>query len=181
MGYIIQNESMEEIQAIVDGIEKEINVMNAELEGLDEEKNTLSGNYEAAKEKYEAAKEEYLEKSSTGKYFLIICAVTFVIMAFLTISNAMIDFMMIPATALLVVAIVLRYLGIVKFKSLKESMLETDKAHQEAKNAYDEFMKSYNEKELKLEKKQYEWELVENDRIEARKEAWEAEHKVVNA
>lgn len=170
--------SEEEIKAKVIEIQKSIDVMNDEIAELDVTKNELKSDYDTKKEIYEKAKDEYIEKSSTGKCFLIVTIVAFVIAAALTLNNTVEDFFMLPATCLLVVAIVLRYIGVSKFKSLKQAMLQKDNDNTEAKKAYDEFMTSYKEKELALEKKQYEWELVENDRIQAKITEWEATHKV---
>lgn len=170
-----------EIKEKVVAIQKSIDEMNDEIATLDVTKNELQTSYDEKKATYEAAKEEYLERSSTGKCFLWVAGIAFVLVAILSANNTLEDFMMIPATVLLVVAIVGRYLGVAKFKSLKNDMVAKDKDYTDAKKALKEFMEGYSEKELALEKKQYEWELVENDRIQAKIDAWEAANKVPSA
>ena len=177
VGYIITNETMEEIQQMIADIEKNINSMNKEIDSLAEEKVSVTSDYEEKKKQYESAKEEYIEKSSSGKYFLIVNVVAFVLMAFMTATNSLVDFLMIPATVLLAIAIILRLIGLNKFKSLKASMIEKDAAYVASKEKYESFMALYRDKELELEKLQYKWELVENDRLAARAEAWEAAHR----
>jgi hypothetical protein len=49
--------------------------------------------------------------------------------------------------------------------------------YNKVKADYDEFMSEYTGTEVALEKKQYQWELVENDMIEARKDAWVAKQR----
>lgn len=174
-------ENIDLIKNRIKEAEADIDRINENLKGMEEEKNVLETAYKTAKEDYEDYKAYYTEKSSTGLYFLVINIIVFAVILFGVLDNEMIDFFLIPSGILLVIAIVIKLISQHKFKQLKPVMEEKTKTYEEAKKAYGEFKANYDATELELEKKQYEWELVENDMIEARKDAWEAQQKLAGS
>lgn len=177
----LQNENIDLIKGRIAETEAEINRLTEEINGMAEEKEKLKTNYEETKAEFENFKSDYTEKSTSGLYFLVVTAIVFVVILVMVLDHEIVSFFLYPATALLVVAIILKLIGGAKFRKLKASFDTQVKNYDDAKNSYDEFMKKYNELESQLEKKQYEWESIENDRIEARKLEWEAKHKSVAA
>ena len=99
----------------------------------------------------------------------------------MVLDHEIVDFFFYPALVLFVAGIVLKVIGGAKFKKMKPVMEEKTNTYETTKAAYEKFMENYNVIELELEKKQYQWELVENDMIEARKDAWEAQQKLAGA
>ena len=89
----------------------------------------------------------------------------------------MVTFMIIPAAVLLAAGILGKIKGDAKFQKMKVVMDEKEMSYQVAKEGYDLFMKDYNSDVALLNKKQYEWENVENNMIEAKKDAWIAQQK----
>lgn len=177
----LNNENIDLIKKRIADTEADIDRLNAEIKGMEEEKNTLKEAYNTAKEDYESYKDLYTEKSSSGLYFLIVSTIVFVVILFKVLDHEIVDFFLYPAAALFVVGIVLKLVGGAKFKNMKPVMEEKTKTYESCKEAYEKFMDNYNATELELEKKQYQWELDENDMIEARKDAWEAQQKLANA
>lgn len=177
----LNNESIESIRKRIDETEQEIDKLNAEINGMADEKNRLETAYNTAKEDYESFKSYYTEESTSGLYFFIVSALTFVVILFLVLTDEIVDFFIYPATALLVVSIVLRVIGTSRFKNHTPAMEEKTKVYESSKEAYEKFMETYTATETELEKKQYQWELVENDMIEARKDAWVAQQKMASA
>lgn len=177
----LNNESMDIIRKRIDETEADIDRLNSEIKDMVDEKNSLETAYTTAKEEYENYKTYYTEKSTSGLYFLIVTAIVFVVILFQVLTNSLITFYIYPATILFVVGIVLRAIGGAHFKKLKPVMEEKTKNYESSKEAYETFMTGYNATELELEKKQLQWELVENDMIEARKDAWVAQQKLAGA
>lgn len=177
----LNNESMDIIRKRIDETEADIDRLNSEIKDMADKRNSLETAYAAAKEEYENYKTYFTDKSSSGLYFLIVTAIVFVVILVQVLSNNIITFHIYPAAILFAAGIVLRVIGSVRFKKLKPVMEEKTKNYESSKEAYETFMAGYNATELELEKKQLQWELVENDLIEARKDAWVAQQKLAGA
>lgn len=177
----LNNESMDIIRKRIDETEADIDRLNSEIKNMTDEKNSLETAYTTAKEEFENYKSYYTDKSTSGLYFLLVATIVFLVILFRVLSNSIVAFYLYPATALFAVGIVLRVIGSIRFKKLKPVMEEKTKTYESSKEAYEKFMAGYSETELELEKKQLQWELVENDMIEARKDAWVAQQKLAGA
>ncbi len=172
------NETTEEIKEKVKQAQADIDIMNEKLKGLKDEKESLEEKFQAAKSEYVSYKADYTYQSSNGNYFLIIALVALVFFVYAGLSNTMQDFFIIPATVVFAAALLYKFVNSRKFKKMAPVMNKKEEEYKAVKGEYDSFMADYNEILSSLEKKQYEWELFENDRIEARKEAWIAQQKL---
>ncbi|MGN0166381.1 MAG: hypothetical protein ACI39R_09400 [Lachnospiraceae bacterium] len=177
----LNSENIDLIKKKIADTEADIDNLNEEINGMAEEKAKLTEAYTTAKEDYENYLDEYTEKSSSGLYFLIVSTITFVVITFMVLNHSIVDFFFYPALVLFIAGIILKVIGGARFKKMKPVMEEKTKVYESSKEAYEKFMEGYNATELELEKKQYQWELVENDMIQARKDAWEAAQKLAGA
>lgn len=171
------NENINAIKRQIQQTEADINALTNRLESMDEEKKKVTADYEDKKTAFEAFKRQYADQSTYGVYFLIISFIAFVFIAYKVIRNEMVGFMIIPAAILFIIGLAGKIMGDRKFQAMKQEMGDKEMAYADSKKVYDDFMAVYNQDADMLEKKQYEWELVENDMIEAKKDAWIAQHK----
>ncbi len=177
----LNNESIESIRKRIDETEKNIDKLNAELNGMEEEKNSLENAYNAAKEDYENYRGVYAEKSTAGLYFFIVAAIVFAVILIQVLSHNMVKFFLYPAAVIFIIAAVLKLIHGRRFHALTPVMKKKAEDYEAAKEAYEKFMQVYTGTASELEKNQYQWELDENDMIEARKDAWVAQQKTVAA
>ena len=173
----IKNDNINAIKLQIQQTESDINVLTNRLESMEEERAKLTADYEDKKTDFETFKRQYAEQSTYGVYFLIVSFIAFVFVAYKVIRNEMIGFMIIPATILFVIGLAGKIMGDRKFHTMKNEMGDKEMAYADSKKVYDDFMAVYNADANLLEEKQYEWELVENNMIEAKKDAWIAAKK----
>lgn len=172
------NETTEEIKEKVKQAQADIDIMNEKLRGLKDEKESLEEKFRTTKSEYTSYKADYTYQSSNGNYFLIVSLIAFVFFIYAGLTNSMQDFFIIPATVVFAAALLYKFVNSRKFKKMTPVMNKKEEEYKVIKEEYDSFMADYNSLLVSLEKKQYEWELFENDRIEARKEAWIAQQKL---
>lgn len=157
--------------------ETDIRVLNERIKSMEGAREKISSEYEGKKNEFEEFKRQYAQQSTYGLYFLAVSFIAFVYIAVKVLNHSMVTFMIIPAAVLLAVGIAGRVMGDRKFQSMKKQMIDVEMSYTEVKDKYDTFMEGYNADVRDLEKKQYAWELAENDMIEAKKDAWIAEKK----
>jgi chromosome segregation ATPase len=174
---LLDNENMEEIRKRIAETEAGIDALNEELQNKVDEKAAITAKYESVKADYDDYKYKYTRQSANGNYLLIVSGIAFVVIAYLALTDKIIDFMMLPSGAIFAVAIILKFINFLKFKAMTSKMDAKEAEYNKVKADYDEFMSEYTGTEVALEKKQYQWELVENDMIEARKDAWVAKQR----
>jgi hypothetical protein len=174
---LLDNENMEEIRKRIAETEADIDALNEELQNKVDEKAAITAKYESVKADYDDYKYKYTRQSANGNYLLIVSGIVFVVIAYLALTDKIIDFMMLPSGAIFAVAIILKFINFLKFKAMTSKMDAKEAEYNKVKADYDEFMSEYTGTEVALEKKQYQWELVENDMIEARKDAWVAKQR----
>jgi hypothetical protein len=174
---LLDNENMEEIRKRIAETEADIDALNEELQNKVDEKAAITAKYESVKADYDDYKYKYTRQSANGNYLLIVSGIAFVVIAYLALTDKIIDFMMLPSGAIFAVAIILKFINFIKFKAMTSKMDAKEAEYNKVKADYDEFMSEYTGTEVALEKKQYQWELVENDMIEARKDAWVAKQR----
>jgi chromosome segregation ATPase len=174
---LLDNENMEEIRKRIAETEADIDALNEELQNKVDEKAAITAKYESVKADYDDYKYKYTRQSANGNYLLIVSGIAFVVIAYLALTDKIIDFMMLPSGAIFAVAIILKFINFLKFKAMTSKMDAKEAEYNKVKADYDEFMSEYTGTEVALEKKQYQWELVENDMIEARKDAWVAKQR----
>ncbi len=172
------NETTEEMKEKVKQAQADIDIMNEKLKGLKDEKDSIEEKFLTTKSDYVSYKADYTYQGSCGNYFLIVAFIAFVFFVYAGLSNTMQDFFIIPATAVFAASLIYKFINSRKFKKMTPVMNEKETEYNSVKEEYDSFMADYNMLLSNLEKKQYEWELFENDRIEARKEAWIAQQKL---
>ena len=172
MAVEISDENFSEIKEKIRKTEIEINELTEKIKSKEPERERITANYESKKADYESFRREYVYQSTSGIYFLIVSAIAFVFIAYGVITHSMLTFMIIPAAVLLAAGIFGKYMGVTKFNKMKPEMDDKQMAYDVAKEGYDLFMKDYNSDVNTLLKKQYEWESVENNMIEAKKDAW---------
>ena len=173
----LENDNVEMFRKQVQQTEAEIRMLTDRLKSMDPEKERVTAEYEDQKTKFEEFKRRYVEQSTFGIYFLAVSFIAFVYITIRVLKNSIVGFMFWPALVLLLIAIAGKLLGDRKFQRMKVEMGDREMKFSETKHRYDEFMAVYNTDVEELEKKQYEWEAAENDRIEAKKNAWIAEQK----
>ncbi len=174
---LLDNENMEEIRKRIAETEADIDALNEELQNKVDEKAAITAKYESVKADHDDYKYKYTRQSANGNYLLIVSGIAFVVIAYLALTDKIIDFMMLPSGAIFAVAIILKFINFLKFKAMTSKMDAKEAEYNKVKADYDEFMSEYTGTEVALEKKQYQWELVENDMIEARKDAWVAKQR----
>jgi chromosome segregation ATPase len=174
---LFDNENMEVIRKRIAETEADIDALNEELQNKVDEKAEITAKYESVKADYDDYKYKYTRQSTNGNYLLIVSGIVFVVIAYLALTDKIVDFMMIPSGAIFAVAIVLKFINFLKFRTMTPKMDAKEAEYTKVKATYDEFMAEYTGTEVALEKKQYQWELVENDMIEARKDAWVAQQR----
>ncbi len=157
--------------------ERQINDLTEKIKSKEDEKAKVSANFEDKKKDYEEYRRQFVYQSTSGVYFLAVSFIAFVFVAYNVLNHSMVAFMIIPAAVLLAAGILGKIKGDAKFQKMKVVMDEKEMSYQVAKEGYDLFMKDYNSDVALLNKKQYEWENVENNMIEAKKDAWIAQQK----
>ncbi|MBR6274423.1 MAG: hypothetical protein IKR27_05375 [Lachnospiraceae bacterium] len=171
------NENVNALKKQVEQTEAEIRVLTERIKAMEPEKEQITTEFNAQKANFESFKRKYAEQSTYGIYFLAVSFIAFVYVTIKVLNNSLVSFMFWPALILLVVAIAGKIMGDQKFHKMKAEMGDKEMAYAETKHRYDEFMAIYNADADELERKHYEWESAENDRIEAKKDAWIAEQK----
>lgn len=171
------NENVSALKKQVEQTEAEIRVLTERVKAMEPEKEQLTAEYNDEKAKFEGFKRQYAEQSTYGIYFLAVSFIAFVYVTVRVLNNSLVTFMFWPALILLLIAIGGKIMGDQKFQKMKKEMGDKEMSYAETKHRYDEFMAIYNADADELERKHYEWESAENERIEAKKDAWIAEQK----
>ena len=177
----LDNTNVDKFKKQVEQTEIEIRMLTERIKDMEPEREKISLEYEGKKSAFDKFRRKYVEQSTYGIYFLAVSFIAFVYITYRVLKNTIVGFMFWPALALLVIAIIGKIRGDQKFQKMKVIMADKEATFNEVKQRYDEFMAIYNADAEELERKQYQWEAAENDRIEAKKDAWIAAQKKNNA